>query len=819
MKRMLAAAVTGVLAIGLAVAGVTTAFAGASNDPTPYAVNANGITLPAGSTFSSGGINDGNVKYIPLSDYTAGQTYKNAPASWHVTNINFHLEGKTGYGLGLEGASVLPFNQATSDGAFRGTLPVSTGYCIVWVQVQGFNEHFGEGGQDPICTSIPKDASAVVAITPATCDSAETLNLISTVNATWGSPTGATGPGTYSVTATATTGHVFDDGSKTKTFTGPLLGTDSSNGCTTIEPVAVLLNGQCYWDSSQKGSFKTVTFEYDNSASNVAVKFSVAGWSVYDRTVAPKDVVHVSAQSSWVGGVGYTVIAGGKSFALSLPAFASCPPTVSACTTDGNGGVSTNLAPNGWTFTETRSQGSNTYVSGGLAIETHNDADNNDGGAQDQRKAAGYKAVSIPLSLIGAPSIDYASASGSLPGINLTIDKDGDGGNDGNLVYEPTLFGVGNWWSTQNLGVVSSQVIPNPSYQKSFGTLNDFLGSWPSAKIIAVGYSLGSGAVGAGVIHSITVGCLSYSFDYTPLTAGIPARVTFVDVCGVKGDEVNIPALAVGVTDYSYVIDDQRDADGVGTVTVTAKEGTGYVFAPGVTTSWSNTFTSDSDNKCVKIPGDPKSTDQVCDLDNGGVIQGIITVVGGTGLTYTIQKTDLPAVADVDVLDGPTKVAPGQYLVTAKALPGFTLTTPTSWPYTIADLAQDCDNTTLVSYDPALSAEGPTCSSATGYLIVAAGDPLSYYVGTTQLATGKNAYAPGTYTVTAVAPPGDGVSGVNPFDITIAAASAICGQLTTLALTGAGGVPIYLLVAAAMLMAGAVIMVIRAPRRAALHRA
>jgi len=284
-----------------------------------------------------------------------------------------------------------------------------------------------------------------------------------------------------------------------------------------------------------------------------------------------------------------------------------------------------------------------------------------------------------------------------------------------------------------------------------------------------------------------------------------------------------VPVLAIGFTDYSYVTDDQRDADGVGTVTVTAKPGAGYAFASGVTTSWSHTFKSDPDNKCVKIPGDPKSTDQVCDLDKGGVIQGTITVVGGTGLTYTIQKTDLPAVADVDVLDGPTKVVPGEYLVTAKAQPGYTLTTPTSWPYTIADRAQNCDNTTLVSYDPALTAEGPTCSSstgqATGYLIVAAGDPLSYYVGTTQLVTGKNAYAPGTYSVTAVAPPGDGVSGVNPFDITIAAATALCGDLTTLALTGAGGVPIYLLVAASMLMAGAIIMVVRAPRRTALHRA
>ena len=59
------------------------------------------------------------------------------------------------------------------------------------------------------------------------------------VNATWSAPTGAQGPSTYSVTATATKGHVFDDGKSTRVFTGSLPGAldASSATCAPKPPV------------------------------------------------------------------------------------------------------------------------------------------------------------------------------------------------------------------------------------------------------------------------------------------------------------------------------------------------------------------------------------------------------------------------------------------------------------------------------------------------------------------------------------------------------------------------------------------------------
>ena len=84
-------------------------------------------------------------------------------------------------------------------------------------------------------TSVPcvkepaPDAGAAVSVTPSTCDTNGTLVLGEITNATWGVPTATTGPGDYSVTATAVVEHVFPDGASTQTFTGTLEGMLDSN--------------------------------------------------------------------------------------------------------------------------------------------------------------------------------------------------------------------------------------------------------------------------------------------------------------------------------------------------------------------------------------------------------------------------------------------------------------------------------------------------------------------------------------------------------------------------------------------------------------
>ena len=105
----------------------------------------------------------------------------------------------------------------TSTGTLQAALPSTDAKCVV------------------------KDASATLTTTAAACGVAGTLTLGTTSNAKWGTPVydGLK----YTVTATATTGHVFADGHATQKFTGTLpaalSSTDGSvrgQGCVRPQP-------------------------------------------------------------------------------------------------------------------------------------------------------------------------------------------------------------------------------------------------------------------------------------------------------------------------------------------------------------------------------------------------------------------------------------------------------------------------------------------------------------------------------------------------------------------------------------------------------
>ena len=100
------------------VAFASPAVAG-SDSPTPYTVTAQGITFPA-----------------PLEAH--------GHVNVRLTNGSsrgLHLDPNNGHpGAAWIGASFLPWS----------ALGI-TGSCVAWVQVAGYNEHFGEGGQSPVC--------------------------------------------------------------------------------------------------------------------------------------------------------------------------------------------------------------------------------------------------------------------------------------------------------------------------------------------------------------------------------------------------------------------------------------------------------------------------------------------------------------------------------------------------------------------------------------------------------------------------------------------------------------------------------------------
>ena len=211
-----------------------------------------------------------------------------------------------------------------------------------------------------------------------------------------------------------------------------------------------------------------------------------------------------------------TVVWDTTRYTFFQPDMTNCVPT--------NGRVTTNLDLASWTFDQTRLQGTNEFVEGGLQVETFGLG--SAPGSPDLRKAAGYHPIDIPLSDVGAASITFAPGfTGTRPGLQLGFDADGNGTRDAYLVGEPWAYGGGAWTPTINgnwadakfwvTGTNGFGVTPGGGYP-ALGTLADYLLANPEARITHYGYSLGSGVVGKAVITSITVGCDRYGFTFDP---------------------------------------------------------------------------------------------------------------------------------------------------------------------------------------------------------------------------------------------------------------------------------------------------------------
>lgn len=156
-----------------------------------------------------------------------------------------------------------------------------------------------------------------------------------------------------------------------------------------------------------------------------------------------------------------------------------------------------------WDLSQTRATGHNELATDGVRVWTE--------GATSTDKAAGYLSTNFALINAGIPNIEFASYTGGRPSLQLGIDTNADGIRDAYLVYEPWAYGEGNYWATAYLGV------PAGMGYASFGTLNDFLAANPSARIMEVGYSLGSGVMGDAIISKLTAGCVEYTFA-SPVT-------------------------------------------------------------------------------------------------------------------------------------------------------------------------------------------------------------------------------------------------------------------------------------------------------------
>lgn len=262
---------------------------------------------------------------------------------------------------------------------------------------------------------------------------------------------------------------------------------------------------------------------------------------------------------------------------VAMQITATAPLEIAACsaTTTVN---TTSLGT--WYMGETRSTGHNELLANGLHIWTE--------GTTSTDKAAGYYSTNFPLANLGnqtiAESVDYAATTGITPGLQLAVDFDNNGSPDGYLVGE-SVYG-NNWWLSNSAAQFAKDGAPHyggGNGSSWFGTANEWLNAFPNAQVKAIGYSLGSGVHGDGVLNRITLGCTNYTFglaaptNLTPSNGTVTNDPAFVDtwsaVEGAHGYEYRtantLNGSALGTIIYSDSTTSQpgRYSTNSGTVT------------------------------------------------------------------------------------------------------------------------------------------------------------------------------------------------------------------------------------------------------------
>jgi LPXTG-motif cell wall-anchored protein len=165
-----------------------------------------------------------------------------------------------------------------------------------------------------------------------------------------------------------------------------------------------------------------------------------------------------------------------------------------------------------WDTSDTRSAGHFEVTDEGLHIWT-------DDNSSQAKVAAYYPAPEgANLSNVGTPAIDWVGTSPA-PGLQIVLDIPGGTGVDGILVGEPAFYGA-NWWLSNSSVQALKDAAPHTgggSGSEWYGTLaewNTALGG--DGWIRAIGFSLGSGVEGDGVIKSLAFFGEKYTFTPKP---------------------------------------------------------------------------------------------------------------------------------------------------------------------------------------------------------------------------------------------------------------------------------------------------------------
>lgn len=189
-----------------------------------------------------------------------------------------------------------------------------------------------------------------------------------------------------------------------------------------------------------------------------------------------------------------------------------------------------------WNFSESRAHSPariTDFVNDGLILDVTGDR-THDAGNTVGGKVAGYVQIDpVLLSDIDVATLDYVSSVGTAkPGYQLVVDRtpsDPLDGYDGILVGEPSAYGD-VWWATKPTRWVGGpENIAVGTNSDVDGTLAEFATFDPDARVVAVGFSLGTLGVGTearGVLKTLTFNGSVWDFGICPSTTPTTTTTT-----------------------------------------------------------------------------------------------------------------------------------------------------------------------------------------------------------------------------------------------------------------------------------------------------
>lgn len=511
------------------------------------------LTVVYPGNIPSGQANDVNIKF----------TY--GPGFSQTKTLNFHNNGGT-----WSGTKVFNYADHPDFASITGK------YRVTWVQVAGTNYHWQgivECGEDV----IPKDATAGVSVTPATCDSAGVANFTIT-NASWDGPA-VLNNGIYTRTATADAGHQFSDGTTSAVVTYQLEDILNPNAppCytppTVVTPVIEFTSGTCF-AVGEVSAVETDTYGWTVSGPQSARVYTAVpkGNVVLTQTVfGPYDTRIINykdaeCQPSFTveQGCGYVKITYHNNSKWDRwPDF--------RFTGDGVVGVDHG---SGLTYTNVKVAAGTSMV----IFEKTFDEDYN-GGSVD----VWYQDI------LGAErDIDTAA-------VKLAIKTDCEVNV---LPADPQVSIVGTCGAA--LVSVSNPFTPAENTigtdatftVKVDGVVVDTITVRPGEVVDPLSYTFGEDT-GDHVVEVFSedelIGSAVVSSDCEPTLITTFKAPTSSDVCGIDNDKLNIPK---DTDEVSYKITKDTRVKGVGSVTVEAVAVDGYQFKDGEVTSWTFQFTN-----------------------------------------------------------------------------------------------------------------------------------------------------------------------------------------------------------------------------------